>query len=340
MKTAVVLSAGAPHSSLMAGALCALYRECRLDGRLRNGRLFDTFYTSGAGALIGLLLAAPTTPDPEVALRRVLELAVADPIYNLLPVNYKVFRKPGPFTRPMAHLADSLKLMTGNSRLGNDLIDLWAAICTPTTLTGLSPGLCDPLPFLEELVDFQKLADVEFFLNFVVPRDPDAAQRLLRSRQIEPTHIRAAFSYPFLYRPVSLNGQLAWEGANWEPICFGDLDTRDGAAFRTVVLIDILTILERFVMRPPRSLWDAFGLTIMQPVVMRAKQDLMRFEERIDPTTGRHRDLGFTYRKVVFDLRDADGRHILDWSYSNMARMFELGLEAGTRFYRQYRDDL
>lgn len=38
-KTALILSAGAPHSPLIAGALCALWD---------TGKTFDVIYTSGA----------------------------------------------------------------------------------------------------------------------------------------------------------------------------------------------------------------------------------------------------------------------------------------------------
>ena len=43
-KAAVVIGAGAPHSSLMAGALCAIWE---------GGRTFDIIYTAGAGGLMG-----------------------------------------------------------------------------------------------------------------------------------------------------------------------------------------------------------------------------------------------------------------------------------------------
>src|SRR5262245_33234779 len=172
-RTAVILSAGAPHSPLMAGALYAMHRMRRRKGMLRNGKLFDIIYTSGAGALVGLLLAAPKVKDPtdpkatEKALKSILELAVSDPIYSMLPINYKAFHKPGPFTRPIQRLAQLFKLgeypfrtidvphsplgqwynywvnagkawvthSEANRRLFNDLVDLWAAAITPSTLT-------------------------------------------------------------------------------------------------------------------------------------------------------------------------------------------------------------
>src|SRR5215467_1383799 len=90
----LVLSAGAPHSPLAAGALYAL-QEHMVEGA---GRHFDVIMTSGGGALIGLLFVAPTQGDPRGALRDIVNWGVADPIYRLFPLGYKTFFKPGPFT--------------------------------------------------------------------------------------------------------------------------------------------------------------------------------------------------------------------------------------------------
>src|SRR5262245_40683863 len=280
-KVALVLGAGAPHSPLMAGALYALYQNFPKE---RRNRMFDIIYTSGAGALIGLLLAAPKNGKPDEALRSIVDFGISDAIYSLLPVNYKAFQKPGPFTRPIQQLARLFKIGEfpirplenpqsplgnwfnsvvgagqawrnagdgGLARLYNDLVDLWAAAITPTTLTFWSEGICDPLPFLDDLVDFAELNRIphDFYLNYFLPADPveaaekardrepgapeskasgtGAAMALFANGQIRPEHVRAAFAYPFIYTPVKIGGKLAFEGANWEPISFGNLLSSD-----------------------------------------------------------------------------------------------------------------
>jgi NTE family protein len=189
-KTALILSAGAPHSPLIAGALCALWD---------TGKTFDVIYTSGAGALLGLLYAAPKGKKPKDALKSLVDLGVSDPIYRLLPIGYKTFFKPGPFTGPIHKLAQFFKIGAlplqrierpvtglglaynewlrlwdtpqggGFKRFYNDLVDLWAAAITPTPLNYWSKGVCDPLPFLEDLVDFhalnQKNVPFHFYMN-------------------------------------------------------------------------------------------------------------------------------------------------------------------------------
>lgn len=378
-KTALVLSAGAPHSPLMAGALAAL---------CERNRTFDVVYTSGAGTLIGLLFVAPKGKSPQEALRAIVNLGVSDAIYRFLPIGYKAFFKPGPFTQPIHRWAQRFKLgnfplrpmdnpitpighvynaavntlMTAKGgavkRMYNDLVDLWAAVITPSKITPWSKGLSPPLPFLEDLVDFDKLRRFpgKFFTNaFTVAHVPegDKAQSGIKAElfgkdTITPNHVRAAFAFPFIYEPVFIEGQHYFEGADRDPINFGNLptgaETRD---IKTVVLIDILASLDRHLLRPPRSLWDAFGLSIMAPVVAHAKKEITQFEQEFY----RYRELkkktpdetppeyphGYPeeYYKLTFDIPDDLGQHITEWSYSNLSKMFEIGYEQGKKFWEE-----
>src|SRR5262245_60906463 len=397
-KVALVLGAGAPHSPLMAGALYALYQNFPVE---RRKRMFDIIYTSGAGALIGLLLAAPKNGKPDEALQSIVDFAISDAIYSLLPVNYKTFQKPGPFTRPIHQLAQLFKIGDefpirpldhpqsplgnwfnavigagqawrragdgGLARLYNDLVDLWAAAITPTTLTFWSEGICDPLPFLEDLVDFEELNRIphDFFLNFFVPAEavvaaekargsepgaPESktsgtgpAMRLYANGQIRPEHVRAAFAYPFIYTPVKIGGERAFEGANWEPISFGNLlssgrginVTEDG---RMVVVVDIVSNLEPFLLRDPRNLLDAYGLSIIWPVVANAKRELSRLQSELE--NGVHPKYQFAFRTIEFQIDKDSGANILDWSHSNMSKMFKIGIRAGEKFWNDHKGEL
>jgi len=95
-RAVLVIGAGAPHSSLMAGALCAIWDA---------GKTFHTIYTAGAGGLMGMLFAAPANGNPSRALRSVVDAGVSDEIYQWFPVNYKAFFKPGPYTQLFRHWA-------------------------------------------------------------------------------------------------------------------------------------------------------------------------------------------------------------------------------------------
>jgi predicted acylesterase/phospholipase RssA len=372
-KTALILSAGAPHSPLIAGALCALWD---------TGRTFDVIYTSGAGALLGLLYAAPKGKAPKDALKSLVDLGVSDLIYRLVPIGYKTFFKPGPFTRPIRQLAQLFKIGSlplqqidrpvtglglaynewlklwdtapggGVKRFYNDLIDLWAAAITPTPLHYWSKGVCDPLPFLEDLVDFhvlnEKNGPFHFYMNaFSVterhqtlyanrgaPRQwgyrragfttrplPElGASKATRKKAalasgyprseaqesdvptsglkmklfynkkgggIHPEEVRAAFAYPFIYPPVTLNNEVHFEGAGRDPISFGNLLVEDGVRadvknIQRVVLIDILGALDQYLLREPRNLLDAFSLSILAPAVAHAKKEIARYRSAIE----------------------------------------------------------
>jgi NTE family protein len=85
-RTALIISGGAPNATLVAGALVAFHEL---------GLRFDVISTAGAGALLGLMYCAPKNGDPVSTLAGLKEMGVADPLYDALPVNFKVFNKPG-----------------------------------------------------------------------------------------------------------------------------------------------------------------------------------------------------------------------------------------------------
>src|SRR5262245_6970379 len=292
----VVMSGGAPMSPLMAGFLFALWKR---------GKTFRNFHTSGAGALMALLSIAPRKRTPGEALEGWAENGVADDIYQSFPINFKLFRKPGPFTPAVRRIADRYKLpLAGKSpiddkdkvpsgeqpadadakkdkrdpiqellaewiarpphdvpdsdevrrriaspsaqlhasllnlwrtdagkllyetllsrkdparmfrdkwldslfrtdkqrRAYNDLVDLWFAALTPSTLTHKSDGLAAPLPFLEELVDFdlfeQKINAIpggHFCVNaYNMSADLDASRERFFERRKERRGTREA----------------------------------------------------------------------------------------------------------------------------------------------------
>src|SRR5262245_8044946 len=98
----VVMSGGAPMSPLMAGFLLALWQQ---------GTTSKNFHTSGAGALMALLsISPPKGVTPGKALEDWADTGVADEIYRNLPVNFKLFHKPGPFSPVFQRLAQRFKI--------------------------------------------------------------------------------------------------------------------------------------------------------------------------------------------------------------------------------------
>jgi NTE family protein len=393
----LTLSGGAPHSPLMAGALCAIKES--IGDELNGGKgYFDAIYTAGGGALVGLLLVAPKGGDAPKALSKMVKMGIADPIYNMIPLAYKVFVKPGPlvpffqewgelFKRSTSHLhffratvTTFLKLWGGPSpvsrpqycqqfgpddpdrRLFEDWVDLVFTALAPSSLAPWSTGLCEIAPYLEDLVDFEFLKKNykgRFYLNaFNLSKQKE--ERFTREK-IDATHVRAALAYPFIYPPGKVGHDLYSEGASHDPVLLPqardrrfpegiedplsslwfDAMERDFTRHLreklrkeplkpkgTIVCVDILGSLGKSVLRKPRDLWDAFGLSMIAPIVELAQKDHARFRlvdnQRLFLGQYEQLDMPYDFKKKVRP-------EILDWSYSNLSKMWDLGYAAGMK---------
>ncbi|WP_189536326.1 patatin-like phospholipase family protein [Paludibacterium paludis] len=331
---ALVLGGGAPNATLMAGTLEAF---------IEQGIEFDVISTAGAGALVGLLYVAPRADDARSALRMLIETGVDDTLYALFPVNFKVFNKPGALAdlwRAMARGNPVLShLQKDRSALGRAMADwteLMLASWCPSGLTCASTGLCAHVPFIDDLVDFSKLAAIgpEFYLNaYNLSR---RAMRCWSKEEIGQDQFLAALSFPFLYPPYQIDGEYYIEGAAIDTLNFKGL-FQTGRSIDTVVVFDVLGC-ERL-MRPPTDLYDAWVQSIITPLVELARDDLKLFESRynLDPQTGKPR---CDVLRVNYDayLSDRDCASELDWSRTNLARLYDIGFKAGLEFCEQYRD--
>jgi len=420
----VVMSGGAPQSPLMAGFLHEI---------LSAGRSFRNFHTSGAGALMALLLIAPKNDDPAGTLKNWVEAGVADEIYKSFPVNFKLFHKPGPFSALFSLMAQRFKVPLTNAhatpsddpmkvllaewlanpgpqpaasptdgdaldrfqqrltgmwtgkrddkvydqlkaatdpikrlrdawlgswlkddkqkRVYNDIVDLVFSAMTPSTLSAKSTGLAAPLPFLDDLVCFDRLNDPAKFkghlcvnaYNMTADAQLDAATRRNRSKrnkavmeifdqtQIDASHIRAAFSMPFIYPPARIGDSYYSEGADHQPLNFHTLADRDAKkdGKMKAVLLDVLADLEDLLVRTPRDLWDSYVISIMTPVVALAHQDVSHFES---PAAGHGVELIHADWQIPQEFRP----YVMDWSYSNLQKLFEVGQESGRKFLQTY----
>ncbi|AON55056.1 putative acylesterase/phospholipase RssA [Herbaspirillum seropedicae] len=352
-KKALVIGGGAPNSTLIAGALAAFLAE---------GIEFDVISASGAGVLMGLLYTAPRDVGPREALMKWAEVGVADSIYKLFPVNYKVFKKPGAqaesyresmlaqmqqlpglgahaftdmFTR---HFADA-------SAKWNDWMHLLMSALSPSDLHSGSLGLCAHLPFLEQSIDFTAVPAMrpEFYINaYNIDRH---RMQIWNKDQITPAHVRASLSFPFLYAPTEIDGENYIEGAaldtlNFTPFIAGeDGSPAPAGDVDTLVVLDILG--EDRLIRKPRNLYDAWVRSIITPLVKisKAEQRLFELEHNTDAATGKPR------RQVLkVDLMEgvpeSHWPQVLDWSSSNMQLLFDVGYRAGVAFCREHGDVL
>jgi predicted acylesterase/phospholipase RssA len=346
MSTALLLGGGAPTLTLQSGALAALDEK---------GVEFAAISTAGAGMVIGLLYAAPKGMERQEALRSTVNMGVVDEIYDLLPVNYKVFFKPGQMAELYRRFLQMLPQMpigtTAAERLFGDWMALMFNTLSPSDLGPNSLGLCAAAPWIEHVVDFDKLKAYpgEFYINAY--NISDHHMTIFSKEQITPDHFRAALAFPFIYPPYKLNGKYYIEGSAIDTLCFkGLLNYRRGlqveavsrsvggrsrpvlTPLKTLVVFDVLS--SDRIIREPKTLYEAWIQSIMIPLVEIAKDDIELFDLKY------RKDWNVELLRIRFDVPDDHWPYALDWSYSNLKTLYDVGYDAGLKFYDEHRDVL
>ncbi len=332
MSTALIIGGGAPNSTLMAGALCAFEEK---------GLQFDVISASGAGVLIGLFYLAPRNAAPAEALKNTVNFGVDDAIYGMFPVNYKVFHKPGTAAdlyRKFLKLFPDIHSFARDPdapsvhRLFNDWVELTLSTACPTDLSPLSKGMCANIPFLEDVIDFDRLRDIspEFYINAY--NITDKKMNIFSKREVTPDHVHASLSFPFIYAPYEIDGKLYYEGASVDALNYkGLIDAHPEV--KTIVVFDVLG--SKNMIQPPRNLYDAWVKSIIVPLVEIARDDTKIFELKYNKGKNKRKLL-----KVPFDIPEEHWPDVLDWSYSNLKTLFDAGRESGLRFYDAHEKDL
>ncbi|MDX1541045.1 MAG: patatin-like phospholipase family protein, partial [Geminicoccaceae bacterium] len=338
-----------PTLTLQSGALTAFHEA---DAK------FHAVSTAGAGMVVGLLYAAPKHGDVRKALADTREMGVDDMLYDLLPVNFKVFFKPGAGAAAWRASLNSLPRLDFNSlpygRFWSDCLALAFRSKSPSDLSLASLGLCDHAPWIDEIVDFDKLRNDfkgEFYINAYCIEDQE--MQIFTKDEIGAAHFRAALAFPLIYPPFQLNGKTYIEGSALDTLCFKGLlryrdkrlkqekenETRRNklAALEPlehVVVFDVLS--SDRIIRKPKNLYDAWIQSIMIPLVEIAKDDIEIFQHKYNepnPATGRQ-GWGLKLHKLKFDIPDQQWPFVLDWSYSNLKTLYDVGYAAGDAFCR------
>jgi predicted acylesterase/phospholipase RssA len=347
MTSALLLGGGAPTLTLQSGALAALDDK---------GVEFAAISTAGAGMVIGLLYAAPRGMSRQEALKNTVNMGVADDIYNAFPVNYKVFFKPGDMADQYRNFLAMLPQMpiakTATDRLFSDWMSLALATLSPSNLGPNSMGLCAPAPWIEHVVDFEKLAQYrgEFYINAYNVTDHE--MEIFAKDVITPDHFRAALAFPFIYPPYKMNGKYYIEGSAVDTLCFkGLLNYRKqrqvqeltrsagGASsgprltpIKNLIVFDVLS--SDRIIRTPKTLYEAWIQSIMIPLVEIAKDDIELFDLKY------RKNWNVDLLKIKFDIPDEQWPYALDWSYSNLKTLYDVGYDAGLKFYDEHKDAL
>jgi hypothetical protein len=94
---------------------------------------------------------------------------------------------------------------------------------------------------------------------------------------------------------------------------------------RNVVVFDVLS--SKKIIREPRSLYDAWIQSIMIPLVEIAKDDIELFQHKYN------KEWGLNLLRIKFDIPDDHWPYVLEWSYSNLSKLYDIGYAAGENFY-------
>jgi NTE family protein len=273
-------------------------------------------------------------------------MSISDAIYRLFPVNYKVFQKPGTWADLWRSAMAANPYFAARPRdyeqsapyaLWADWMALWAASLSPSGLTWSSWGLCAPTPFIEHLIDFDRIRHVtpHFYLNAYNVTDHQIDD--FSKDEITPDHFRAALPFPFIYGPYELNGKLYYEGAVVDCLNFKDLVERH-RGLETIVVLDVLG--SDSLIRPPRDIYDSWMLSMIIPLVETAEDDIELFAAKHNNGWRRNRGAKADLFKVDFNIPEKHRAEVLDWSASNAARLFDIGYESGLSFSESHADRL
>jgi NTE family protein len=386
--TALFLGGGAPNLTLMSGALLALHEQW-----FTQGHDFEYASMGGAGTVVGLLYMAPKNMSPADALKNTVNLGVSDLIYSMLPVNYKVFTKSGPsadlfydwwLSLPAVQAASHQYGMNPQEKLYSDWLLLQGAMMCPTDVNYFSQGLCAHARFLDELIDFDKLSapnSKKILISAYKLGDQPGPHIFSNNDRITADHVRAALSFPFLYPPCKVGETYYYEGAAYQSLQSGNIPLDSATGISSCIVLDVM---QRELIRAPRDLWDAYGLSIIMPVAGNAeygriilynrlmgtklKEVAERYIRKLDPSTRPREVLEESERSDLFrrlnELRglaelaekepyeeeaikkDRWSRakfkipqqyrpDVLDWSRSNMERLFEIGYQAGIELVQE-----
>lgn len=323
-KMALVLGGGAPNCTLMTGSMLA-FEEA--------GVKFDVLSGAGGGGAMALMYASPADGlTREQNLRNSINLSVSDEIFKYLPVNYRVFVKGSKIAELYRGLLGKMPFyekvvnqfgMSKGKKLVSDLIQLIWAITTPSTTNFFSSGMCSHAPLLEQFIDFSKIKDFpeEVYLNAYSVAKQDIV--VYGKNEIDFDTFAASLGYPFIYESVEVDGIYFMEGGAVDTYNFSGL-LRTDEDIRTLVVLDAFGN-QNYIQRP-KNLWQAYSQSMILPLVEVCRKDLMLFEHYyLREWNAAHPKKQVELIKIRYDIPTDWLPAALDWSTTNMERMFELG---------------
>lgn len=329
MAIGLVLGGGAPNLPLMSGALLALDEA---------GIEFKVVSTTGAGMLIGLMYAAPRHGTREETLQATREMGVHDSIYNVFPVNFKIFHKSGPmaeaYTKFHQEWLAQIPRRNSHERFISDMTQFWMAAFCPPDLSPNQNGLCQPPPWIDMVVDFDKLKDFpgEFLMSAYSIEDEEEIS--FNKEDITSDHFKAALAMPLIYSPYKMDGKTFLEGSAFNTLAFNPGQVMSRNLIDTVIYFDVLG--QRKLITEPTSIYDAWVHSIINPLTRIAEMDTAAYEKG-DAELDDVDVLRMPFRN---NISEEQWPKVLDWSYSNMSTLFDVGYKTGQEFAEEHKSKL
>mgnify|MGYP001613274118 CR=1 FL=1 len=277
---------------------------------------------------------APKNGDPVSTLRGLQEMGIADYLYRVFPVNFKVFNKPGAMadgyralTAPLQAMLEQWQPQDPLSQTLKDMTQLGVASACPSDLSQDSLGLCAHAPFVDQLIDFAALQQpgTDFWVNAYNLSQHQMAN--WSRSEIGVTQLQAALSFPFLYAPTEIDGDFYIEGAAIDCLNFKDL-RKNYPELEEIVVFDLLGVEK--LLRKPKDLYDAWVMSMITPLVEIARDDVKIFEAL-------HANWIKLHKVPLIDsIAEADLPDVFDWSRSNLARLYQVGYHAAKQFAAEH----
>ena len=129
-----------------------------------------------------------------------------------------------------------------------------------------------------------------------------------------------------------LNNKLYIEGAAMDALNYKGLLTTH-PEIETIVVFDILG--SDYLIQPPRDLYDAWVKSIIVPLVECARDDTKIFELKHNIGENRRKLL-----KVPFEIPEKHWPCVLDWSRSNLEKLFYIGYASGLDFCERHQEEI
>ncbi|MEP3512454.1 MAG: hypothetical protein ABJN38_11905, partial [Lentilitoribacter sp.] len=191
-----------------------------------------------------------------------------------------------------------------------------------------------PPPWIDMVVDFDKLQefDGEFLMSAYCIED--RAEVSFKKEEITADHFKAALAMPLIYAPYKMDGKTYLEGSAFDTLAFSPGEVMSRCLVDTVIYFDILG--QRKLISEPTNLYDAWVHSIINPLTRIAEMDSENYE-----TNGAKLENVNVLRMPFRDhIPEEQWPKVLDWSYSNMAALFDIGYETGKAFVEKHKKEL